>query len=183
MVDSAELIRKVRFPRQLVAFSMVATQAVTFGLMLVILFVLSLLFVPEARTTVWAAIPLAFVFGGLVAGITLVIPYVVPFYLMLALLEDSGILTRVAFMVDSGMHRMGLHGKAVIPFILGYGCNVPAIYSTRVLETRRERLRAPSITNWRFPPWSKRSRSLCRRYASLGRPLRGPSCREGRPRR
>ena len=59
MVDSAELIKKVRFPRQLVAFSMVATQAVTFGLMLVLLIVLSLVFVPEARTTVWLAIPLA----------------------------------------------------------------------------------------------------------------------------
>ena len=57
MVDSAELIKKVRFPRQLVAFSMVATQAVTFGVMLVILIVLSLVFVPEARATVWARDP------------------------------------------------------------------------------------------------------------------------------
>ncbi|HEX4527661.1 MAG TPA: ABC transporter permease, partial [Gaiellaceae bacterium] len=73
MVDSAELIRKVRFPRQLVAFSMVATQAVTFGLMLVILIVLSLLFVPEARTTVWTAIPLALVFAALVAGLALLV--------------------------------------------------------------------------------------------------------------
>src|SRR3954454_9391041 len=73
MVDSAELIRKVRFPRQLVAFSMVATQAVTFGLMLVILIVLSLIFVPGARTTVWAAIPLAVVFTGLVAGLALLV--------------------------------------------------------------------------------------------------------------
>src|SRR5437870_13078206 len=64
MVDSAELIKKVRFPRQLVAFSMVATQAVTFGLMLVILIVLSILFVPEARTTVLTAIPLAVVFAA-----------------------------------------------------------------------------------------------------------------------
>lgn len=82
------------------------------------------------------------IFGGLVAGITLVIPYVIPFYLMLAVLEDSGILTRVAFMVDSGMHRMGLHGKAIIPIILGYGCNVPAIYSTRIMGNRRERILA-----------------------------------------
>ena len=68
MVDSAELIKKVRFPRQLVAFSMVATQAVTFGLMLVLLIVLSLVFVPDARSTVWLAIPLALLFAGLVAG-------------------------------------------------------------------------------------------------------------------
>jgi len=82
------------------------------------------------------------VFGGFVAGVTLVIPYVVPFYLMLAALEDSGILTRVAFMMDSAMHKMGLHGKAIIPIILGYGCNVPAIYATRIMGTRRERLLA-----------------------------------------
>ena len=73
MVDSAELIRKVRFPRQLVAFSMVATQAVTFALMLAILIVLSLAFVPDARTTVWAAIPLAALFAGLVAGLALLV--------------------------------------------------------------------------------------------------------------
>ena len=73
MIDSAELIKKVRFPRQLVALSMVATQAVTFAVMLVILVVLSLVFVPEARSTVWAAIPLAFVFAGLVAGLALLV--------------------------------------------------------------------------------------------------------------
>jgi ferrous iron transport protein B len=81
-------------------------------------------------------------FGGFVAGVTLIVPYVVPFYLMLAALEDSGILTRVAFMMDSAMHQMGLHGKAIIPIILGYGCNVPAIYSTRIMGNRRERLLA-----------------------------------------
>jgi ABC-type polysaccharide/polyol phosphate export permease len=73
MIDSAELIKKVRFPRQLVAFSMVATQAVSFGLMLVILIVLSLAFVPEARSNVWLAIPLALVFAGLVAGLALLV--------------------------------------------------------------------------------------------------------------
>jgi ferrous iron transport protein B len=82
------------------------------------------------------------VFGGLVAGIALVIPYVIPFYLMLAMIEDSGILTRVAFMMDTAMHRIGLHGKALIPLILGYGCNVPAIRACRIMETKRERLLA-----------------------------------------
>jgi ferrous iron transport protein B len=80
--------------------------------------------------------------GGIVAGITLIIPFVVPFYLMLSLIENSGILTRVAFMMDSAMHKIGLHGKALIPLILGYGCSVPAIDSTRILETKRERLLA-----------------------------------------
>lgn len=72
MVDSAELIRKVRFPRQLVAFSMVATQAVTFAVMLAILVVLSLVFV-DGRAEVWLAIPLAVVFAGFVAGLALLV--------------------------------------------------------------------------------------------------------------
>jgi ABC-type polysaccharide/polyol phosphate export permease len=71
MIDSAELIKKVRFPRQLVALSMVATQAVTFAVMVAILIVLSLVFVPEARSTVWLAIPLAVLFAGFVAGMAL----------------------------------------------------------------------------------------------------------------
>ena len=94
-------------------------------------------------------------FGGIVAGITLIIPFVIPFYFMLTVIEDSGILTRIAFMMDSFMHRIGLHGKALIPLILGYGCNVPAIYTTRILETRRERLLASlAIT---FAPCSART--------------------------
>jgi ferrous iron transport protein B len=82
------------------------------------------------------------IFGGLVAGITLVVPYVLPFYMMLAIIEDSGVLTRVAFMMDTAMHKIGLHGKALIPLILGYGCNVPAIRACRIMETKRERLLA-----------------------------------------
>src|SRR3954451_10457779 len=73
LVDSAELIKKVRFPRQLVALSTIATQAVTFGVMMVILIALSLVFVPEARSTVWLSIPLALLFAGLVAGLGLIV--------------------------------------------------------------------------------------------------------------
>jgi ABC-type polysaccharide/polyol phosphate export permease len=73
LLDSAELIRKVRFPRQLVALSVVATQLVTFGVMLVILIVLSLVFIPAARATVWLSIPLAVLFVGLVAGVSLLV--------------------------------------------------------------------------------------------------------------
>ena len=96
---------------------------------------------PQVSGTIWSIVWNG-IFGGLVAGVTLVIPYVIPFYFILTVLEDSGILTRVAFMLDSAMHQMGLHGKAIIPIILGYGCNVPAIYSTRIMGTRRERLLA-----------------------------------------
>ncbi len=73
LVDSAELIKKVRFPRQLVAFSVVATQAITFAVMLAILIVLSLIFIPAARTTVWLVLPLAPVYVGFVAGLALII--------------------------------------------------------------------------------------------------------------
>jgi ABC-type polysaccharide/polyol phosphate export permease len=71
MIDSAELIKKVRFPRQLVAFSMVAAQAVTFAVMTLILIVLSLIFVPAARPTVVLVIPFAILFAGFVAGVSL----------------------------------------------------------------------------------------------------------------
>src|SRR3954447_4237673 len=72
LIDSAELIKKVRFPRQLVAFSIVATQAVTFAVMIVVLIALSLVFVPAARAEVWLAIPLALLFACEVAGLALV---------------------------------------------------------------------------------------------------------------
>jgi len=77
--------------------------------------------------------------GGLIAGIAIVLPFILPFYLILTLLEDSGYLPRAAFMTDNLMHRVGVHGKAFIPFILGYGCNVPACLGCRVMETERER--------------------------------------------
>jgi ferrous iron transport protein B len=95
------------------------------------------------------------VWGGFNAGLTLIIPFVIPFYLLLAMIEDSGLLTRVAFMMDSAMHKIGLHGKALIPIILGFGCNVPAIQSCKIMETRRERLLAAfAIT---FAPCSART--------------------------
>ncbi len=96
---------------------------------------------PALSGPIWAVLWNG-VFGGIVAGLTLIIPYVIPFYLLLAAIEDSGILTRVAFMMDSAMHKIGLHGKALIPMILGYGCNVPAIQACKIMETRREKLLA-----------------------------------------
>jgi ferrous iron transport protein B len=85
------------------------------------------------------------VVGGFVAAVTLVLPYVLPFYLLLTILEDSGYLPRVAFLLDNIMHKIGLHGKAIIPLILGYGCNVPACYSCRIMETQRDRLIAAFV--------------------------------------
>jgi ferrous iron transport protein B len=79
-------------------------------------------------------------FMGIFGGVAIVFPYLVPFLVGLALLEDSGYLPRVAFLMDNLMHLLGLHGKSIIPFILGYGCSVPAVISTRILESPRDRL-------------------------------------------
>ncbi|MCK5766770.1 MAG: ferrous iron transport protein B [Candidatus Atribacteria bacterium] len=76
---------------------------------------------------------------GLAGGIAIVLPYLFPFLFGLALLEDLGYLPRIAFLLDAFLHKIGLHGKAIIPFILGYGCTVPAILATRILESERDR--------------------------------------------
>jgi ferrous iron transport protein B len=109
---------------------------------------------PKLSGSIWGIVWNG-VWGGVDAGLTLVVPFVIPFYLLLAMVEDSGLLSRVAFMMDSAMHKIGLHGKALIPIILGYGCNVPAIRACRIMETRRERLLAAfAIT---FAPCSART--------------------------
>ncbi len=88
---------------------------------------------------------------SLQAIISIVIPYIVTFYLMLGVLEDTGYLPRVVILLDGLMHRIGLHGRAIIPMIVGMGCNVPAILATRVLESRRERLILTIITVMAVP--------------------------------
>ena len=85
------------------------------------------------------------VLQGVAAGIAIVLPYLLPFLLGLGILEDVGYLPRVAFLMDALMHRIGLHGKAIVPFILGYGCNVPAVMSTRTLEEPRDRYLAAAL--------------------------------------
>jgi ferrous iron transport protein B len=92
-------------------------------------------------TVVWGGI-----MEGLIAGITIVLPYIVPFYIILYFLENSGYLSRIAFLMDNVMHKMGLHGKAFIPMMLGFGCNVPACLGCRIMETKRERLLAAFVT-------------------------------------
>lgn len=84
--------------------------------------------------------------GGLIAALTVVLPYILPFYIILYVLENSGYLSRIAFLMDKFMHSIGLHGKAFIPAILGYGCSVPACLGCRIMETERERLLAAFVT-------------------------------------
>ncbi|MCJ7520284.1 MAG: ferrous iron transport protein B, partial [Anaerolineaceae bacterium] len=82
---------------------------------------------------------------GISGGVAIVLPYLVPFLIGLGFLEDIGYLTRIAFLMDALMHRMGLHGKAIVPFILGYGCNVPAVMSTRIMEDKRDRFLSAAL--------------------------------------
>jgi ferrous iron transport protein B len=72
------------------------------------------------------------------AGLGIAFPFVFTFYIGLSLLEDTGYMTRAAFLADRAMHRLGLHGEAIIPMVIGFGCTVPAIMSIRILKTRRE---------------------------------------------
>jgi ferrous iron transport protein B len=76
---------------------------------------------------------------GLGAGVGIVLPYLSPFLLGMAFLEDTGYLPRVAFLMDGLMQRIGLHGTSVFPAILGYGCSVPAVMATRILRSPRDR--------------------------------------------
>jgi ferrous iron transport protein B len=91
--------------------------------------------IPEVfRNLLWDGL-----LSGFISGITIALPYILPFYLFLSFLENSGYLARIAFLTDSIMHKLGLHGKGTIPIIMGYGCNVPAVLGTRILESKRER--------------------------------------------
>lgn len=77
---------------------------------------------------------------GVIGGVVVALPYIAPFYLVLSILEDTGYLARVAYLMDSAMHIIGMHGKGFIPIMLGFGCNVPAILGARIMETKREQL-------------------------------------------
>ena len=97
-------------------------------------------------TTLLGEIVWGGVVEGIIAGVTIALPYIVPFYILLYILEDSGYLSRIAFLMDNVMHKIGLHGKAFIPMMLGYGCNVPACLGCRIMETERERFLAAFVT-------------------------------------
>ncbi len=117
----------------------------TSGLLSDVLYGLEPLFAGAFGTGIAGALLWGGVMEGLIAGITIVLPYIVPFYLILYFLENSGYLSRIAFLMDNIMHKLGLHGKAFIPIMLGFGCNVPACLGCRIMETQRERLLAAFV--------------------------------------
>jgi ferrous iron transport protein B len=88
---------------------------------------------------VWIQALLKYALLGIEAGLAIALPYILLFFLFLSFLEDTGILARIVFISDKWMHKLGLHGQSVVPMLLGFGCNVPAITATRMLTSTRER--------------------------------------------
>ena len=89
--------------------------------------------------------------SGLFIPLGVVLPYIFSFYLVLSLLEDTGYLPRLAVFLDNGMHQLGLHGYAIIPNLLGLGCNVPGVMATRILESKRQRLITATLISIAVP--------------------------------
>ena len=85
------------------------------------------------------------IIGG-VGGVIVFLPNILLLYLFISFMEDSGYMARAAFIMDKIMHKMGLHGKSFIPLIMGFGCNVPAIMASRIIESRKSRLVTMLIT-------------------------------------
>ena len=105
----------------------------------------------EKLQSLWGQEELSFfitkgILQGITGGVAIVLPYLAPFLIGLSLLEDVGYLPRVAFLMDVFMHKIGLHGKSIIPLILGYGCSVPAIMATQILEFPRHRVIVSILT-------------------------------------
>ena len=83
------------------------------------------------------------VVDGIISGVGSVLvflPNILILYFFISLMEDSGYMSRAAFIVDKFMHKIGLHGKSFIPMVMGFGCNVPAIMATRAIESRKSRM-------------------------------------------
>ena len=85
------------------------------------------------------------IIGG-VGGVIVFLPNILILYFFISLMEDSGYMSRAAFIMDKAMHRMGLHGKSFITLIMGFGCNVPAVLATRMIESRKSRLITMLVT-------------------------------------
>src|SRR5574340_1069628 len=98
------------------------------------------------------------VLDGFIGLAGIVIPYMIPLVLLLVWLEESGIMHRVAFVVDRGFHRLGLHGGVALPFLMGLGCNVPALAATAAVTHGRDRTVASLLIT--FLPCSARSAIL-----------------------
>lgn len=108
-------------------------------------------------------------YQGFFGAMGVVLPFFLPLVLLTSLFEDSGYMNRIAFLIDGLMHKIGLHGKSVIPFILGFGCSAPAIYATRILENHRDRIVTAMLIP--FIPCSARITVIFSLTAALAGPL------------
>ena len=113
--------------------------------------------------------------GGIISGVGGVIvflPQILILYLFISVMEDTGYMARAAFMMDKLMHKMGLHGKSFIPLIMGFGCNVPAIMSSRTIESHQSRLITILVTplmscNARLPVYVLLAGAFFPRHAGI----------------
>jgi ferrous iron transport protein B len=85
------------------------------------------------------------IIGG-VGGVIVFLPNIIILFLFISFMEDTGYMARAVFIMDKVMHKIGLHGKSFIPLFMGFGCNVPAIMATRIIESRRDRMITMLIT-------------------------------------
>ncbi len=108
-------------------------------------------------------------YQGLAGSLGIVLPYFLPLIFLNSVFEDTGYLSRIAFLLDGLLHRIGLHGKSAAAFILGFGCTAPALYATRILENRRDRLLSALLLP--FIPCSARNAVIFALTAALTGPV------------
>jgi ferrous iron transport protein B len=94
------------------------------------------------------------IYQGFAGAVGIVLPYFLPLLFLTAILEETGYIARIAYLMDEIFHKIGLHGKSVASFVMGFGCTVPAIFATRIIESKRDRLLASVLIN--FIPCSAR---------------------------
>jgi ferrous iron transport protein B len=109
------------------------------------------------------------IYQGFEGALGIVLPYFLPLIFLTSLFEDTGYLARVAYLMDVFMHKIGLHGKSVAPFILGFGCTVPALYGVRIIENKRDRALTAILLP--FIPCSARTTVILAMTAALAGPL------------
>ena len=106
-----------------------------------------LIYASISEDNVWVKILWDGGVGGLFGAVGGVLVYVIPFFFVIEILQDTGYLPRAAFLMDRVMHSLGVHGKTIIPMILGFGCNVPACAGCRIMETEREKKISIALTS------------------------------------
>jgi ferrous iron transport protein B len=155
-----------------------------FGLMFVVIFYvgsaisafmepglnyLSHLYEPLKNVSIILFLTVDGIFQGFAGALGIVLPYFLPLVFISSIFEETGYLSRVAFLVDHIIHKVGLHGKSVAAFILGIGCSVPALYATRILDNERDRVLTAILIP--FVPCSARIAVIFALTAAFAGPL------------